>query len=366
MTDDERPALARESAFMRRALALARKGWGQTAPNPMVGAVVVSDGVIVGEGWHARFGGPHAEVVALEAAGARARGSTVYVTLEPCAHTGKTPPCTDALVAARVARVVAAARDPSPEARGGGERLVEAGIAFETGMEERSARELNAPFFHAQRSDRPWVTLKLAVSIDGAIADARRSPGWLTGDAARKEVHRLRAGADAIAVGVGTVLVDDPLLTVRDAKPPRVAPRRIVFDRHGRLPLESRLAKSVTLAPVTVVVADPDAARLAELEAAGIEVVIAPSLDDALRALARSGVRSMLVEGGAGLAGALLEAGLVDRLVIFQAPIVLGAGALGAFAAAPGALVAEAPRLEILERRAFGTDLMTVYALTSI
>ena len=366
MTDDERPALARESAFMRRALALARKGWGQTAPNPMVGAVVVRDGAIVGEGWHARFGGPHAEVVALEAAGARARGSTVYVTLEPCAHTGKTPPCTDVLITAKVARVVAATRDPSPEARGGGERLAEAGVAFDTGMGERAARELNAPFFHAHRSDRPWVTLKLALSIDGAIADANRSPGWLTGEAARKEVHRLRAGADAIAVGLGTVLADDPMLTVRDAKPPRVAPRRIVFDRHARLPLESRLAKSVTLAPLTVLVEDPDAARVAELEAAGVEVMVSPSLPDALRALARSGVRSMLVEGGAGLAGALLEARLVDRLVIFQAPIVLGAGALGGLAAAPGALVAEAPRLEILERQAFGTDLMTVYALTSI
>lgn len=365
MADGERPATARDSAFMRRALALARKGWGQTAPNPMVGAVVVRDGVIVGEGWHARYGGPHAEAEALDAAGERARGATVYVSLEPCAHQGKTPPCADVLVRAEVARVVAATRDPSTDAAGGGERLISAGIAFESGLEERAARELNAPFFHALRSDRPWVTLKLALSIDGALADARRSPGWITGDAARREVHRLRAGADAIAVGIGTVLADDPRLTVRDAKPPRVPPRRIVFDRQARLPLDSELARTVSAAPITVITSEPESENAQKLGQAGIEVVAEPSLAEALRALARTGVRSMFVEGGAGLGGALLSAGLVDRLVIFQAPIVLGAGALNAFAAAPAALVGDAPRLEVLERRAFGTDLMTVYALTT-
>ena len=366
MTDEGRPATARDSAFMRRALALARKGWGQTAPNPMVGAVVVRDGMIVGEGWHARYGGPHAEVGALEAAGDRARGATVYVTLEPCAHHGKTPPCTDALVRAGVARVVAATRDPGPESGGGGERLVQAGIHFESGLEERTARELNASFFHAFRSDRPWVTLKLAVSIDGALADAQRSPGWITGDAARREVHRQRAGADAIAVGIGTVLADDPRLTVRDAKPPRVPARRVVFDRHARLPLESELARTAEVAPITVVASEPEPDDVQRLEAAGIEVLDAPTLPDALRTLARVGVRSMFIEGGAELAGALLTEGLVDRLVIFQAPIVLGAGALNAFATAPPALVSDAPRLDVLERRAFGTDLMTVYALTAI
>src|SRR5688500_3271295 len=211
----------RDAEHMRRALVLARQGWGQTAPNPMVGAVVVRGGVVVGEGYHARYGGDHAEVAALRAAGLLARGATVFVTLEPCTHFGKTPPCADALVAAGVSRVVAATRDPSPAARAGADRLRDGGIEVVTGVEERAARELNAPFFHAFGSDRPWVTLKLAVSIDGAITDATRTAGWFTGPESRREVHRLRAGSDAVAVGSGTVIADDPELTVRDFPAPR-------------------------------------------------------------------------------------------------------------------------------------------------
>src|SRR6476661_5968049 len=213
----ERLAAPDDGAFMRRALALAARGWGRTAPNPMVGAVVVRDGVVVGEGWHAEYGGPHGEVEALRAAGDRARGATIYVTLEPCNHHGKTPPCTDALLAAGVRRVVVACDDPSPVARGGAQRLHEAGVEVTLGVEEQAARELNAPFFHALASDRPFVRLKLALSLDGAIADHSRQPGWLTGELARREVHRMRAGSDAIAVGIGTVLADDPELTVRHA-----------------------------------------------------------------------------------------------------------------------------------------------------
>src|SRR5688500_12992862 len=203
MNDAGRPGAVRDLAYMRRALSLARRGLGQTAPNPMVGAVVVRDGEIVGEGWHARFGGPHAEPVALAAAGARARGATVYVTLEPCAHQGKTPPCTHALIAAGVARVVAATADPNPVASGGAAQLRAAGVDYQVGVSEREARELNAPFFFALGSDRPWVTLKLATSIDGAITDHRHSSAWLTGPRARRAVHRLRAGSDAVAVGIG-------------------------------------------------------------------------------------------------------------------------------------------------------------------
>jgi diaminohydroxyphosphoribosylaminopyrimidine deaminase/5-amino-6-(5-phosphoribosylamino)uracil reductase len=298
---------------MRRALALAEQGWGQTAPNPMVGAVVVRDGRVVGAGYHRRYGGPHAEVEALGAAGDAARGATLYVTLEPCTHYGKTPPCVDAIIAAGVARVVAAVADPSPEAGGGAQRLRAAGIDCMVGSLEAEARELNAPFFHSFTSDRPWVTLKLAVSLDGAIADASRKPGRLTGDDARRETHRLRAGHDAIAVGIGTALADDPALTVRDWPAPRVPPIRVVFDRRARLPLGGQLARTAREAPTWVVTASPAAldgdarARTAALQAAGLEVLAANAIPAALRALRGKGVRSILLEGGAHLAGDFLR-----------------------------------------------------------
>jgi diaminohydroxyphosphoribosylaminopyrimidine deaminase / 5-amino-6-(5-phosphoribosylamino)uracil reductase len=355
---------ATDRQFMRRALRLARRGWGQTAPNPMVGAVVVREGVVVGEGWHRHWGGPHAEVEALRAAGAAARGATVYVTLEPCNHHGKTPPCSEALLAAGVRRVVAAVADPNPVAVGGAERLRAAGVEVEVGVEEGAARELNAPFFHAQVSDRPWVALKLALSLDGALADHTRGPGWLTNERSRREVHRLRAGADAVAVGIGTALADDPVLTVRDAPAPRVPPARVVFDRAARLPLECRLVRTAGEAPVIVVCADAGSDGARRLAAAGVAVLEAPSVGEALRGLrARHGVRSLLVEGGAGLAVALWDAAAVDRLIIFRAPVVLGAGALGAFAGAAPARAEDARRLPVVERRAFGDDLMTTYAV---
>lgn len=348
---------------MRRAIALARRGWGQTAPNPMVGAVVVRDGAVVGEGYHARFGEAHAEVAALEAAGPLARGATVYVSLEPCAHFGKTPPCADALIRAGVARVVVAATDPNPEAAGGIARLRAAGIAVTTGVEESAARELNAPFFHAFAASRPWVTLKLALSLDGAIADASGRSQWITGPRARAAAHLLRAGSDAIAVGVGTVLADDPALTVRDAPPPRVPPRRVIFDRHARTPLDAQVVRTAREVPTIVVADRPDPARAAALEARGVELLDAPTLDDALEALARAGVRSLLVEGGARLAGAFLARALVHRLIIFQGAVLLGSGARGAFAEAPSAAIADAPRYRVLERRVLGDDTMTVYAV---
>jgi diaminohydroxyphosphoribosylaminopyrimidine deaminase/5-amino-6-(5-phosphoribosylamino)uracil reductase len=353
--------LTDDRAYMRQALALGRRGWGHVAPNPLVGAVVVRDGEVVGEGYHAVYGGDHAEVAALKAAGDRARGATVYVTLEPCAHHGKTPPCADALAAAGVRRVVAATLDPSPVARGGMARLRDAGVETSVGLEEDAARELNAAFLHAFRSDRPWVTLKLAIAIDGAIA-GRDGGGWLTGRPAQHEVHHMRAGSDAVAVGIGTVLADDPMLTVRDADAPRVAPVRVVFDRTARTPLTSRLVRTARETPVVVVAERPDAERAASLREAGVEVLVAVSMDEALRMLRGRGVRSLLVEGGAQLAGALLTRSAVDRLVIFQAPCVLGAGSLGAFAFAPARTPDTATRLPIVERRALEDDLMTVYA----
>jgi diaminohydroxyphosphoribosylaminopyrimidine deaminase/5-amino-6-(5-phosphoribosylamino)uracil reductase len=359
---DERAAAPDDGAWMRRALALAERGWGQTAPNPMVGAVVVRDGAVVGEGWHARYGEPHAEVEALRAAGERARGATLYVTLEPCNHFGKTPPCTDAILAAGIRRVVAASADPSPVARGGAERLREAGVDVTLGVEETVARELNAPFFHALASDRPFVQLKLALSLDGALADHSRQPGWLTGELARREVHRMRAGSDAIAVGIGTVLADDPELTVRHAPPPRVAPTRVVFDTSARLPRTSKLALGAAQVPVLVVCWAPEPAHAAALEHTGIELLHAATSRDALVALRERGVRSLLVEGGATLASALVQEALVDRLVIFRAPLVLGGRALNAFGSVPPTRAGDAPRWRLLRTQRFENDEMSVYA----
>lgn len=338
-------AEARDEELMRRALALAERGWGQTAPNPMVGAVIVRDGNIVGEGWHEIYGGAHAEVNALTRAGDRAQGATAYVTLEPCNHTGKTPPCVDALIAADIARVVVAAPDPGTGSGGGAERLREAGVDVRVGVLEAEARELNASFFHSFVSDRPWVTLKLALSIDGAIADSERGRAWLTNEESRAEVHRMRANVDAIAVGAITYATDRPALTVRGPMQPRVAPVRVVFDPDGKL----------------------SAGRTSVLEEAyGVTFVRVADLAASLRALRARGIRSLLVEGGASLASALLDAELVDRLVIFQAPIVLGGGALAAFGATSPRRVANVRRIPVLRRQSFGDDLMTIYAFHAV
>jgi diaminohydroxyphosphoribosylaminopyrimidine deaminase / 5-amino-6-(5-phosphoribosylamino)uracil reductase len=355
---------------MRRALALAERGWGQTAPNPMVGAVIVANGRVVGEGFHTRFGDAHAEVVALREAGASAAGATLYVSLEPCAHHGKTPPCTDAIIHAGIGRVVAAVRDPSRTAGGGFDRLRAAGVAtdFSATEEREAAIELNAPFFHAQTSDRPWVTLKLAVSADDRIVNPAPNGRWITGHASRREVHRRRANSDAIAVGIGTVLADDPALTVRDVPAPRVAPWRVVFDSKARTPLDSILVRTARdVRTIVVVRPGTDKSAIVALATEGVEVALAPGLDDTLRGLRERGVRSLLLEGGARLAGAFLERSLVDRLIIFRSPTIVGAShALGAFDFAPPGFPAALERSRVVERRPFGDDTMTTYALHEI
>ena len=362
---------------MRRALDLARLGWGSTAPNPMVGAVVVSGGgEVAGEGFHARFGEDHAEVIALRAASDRARGATMYVTLEPCAHFGKTPPCVDAITRAGIARVVIAVRDPSELAAGGAERLRRAGIQVDVGCERDAALELNAAFFNAHRSPLPWVTLKLALSADDAIAGSDSTQRWITGEAARRQVHVLRAGNDAVAVGIRTVLADDPLLTVRDALAPRCPPRRVVFDSSLKIPLDSALVRSTASSRAespgergeTIVVArrDADPGRERRLVDRGVTVLHAKDLVDGLRQLRRSGIRSLLVEGGARLAGSLLRDGLVHRLITFRAPTELGSGALGAWEFAPPDMRRRLAAAPVVEERDFGVDHMTTYALQPI
>jgi len=351
-----------EPEAMERALDLAWRGWGRVAPNPLVGAVVLRDGSIVGEGWHAEYGGDHAEVAALKAARDRARGATAVVTLEPCAHHGKTPPCTDALLAAGVSRVVAAIRDPDPDAGGGLDMLRSRGVAVEVGLNAAEAAALNAPFlFVRQHQDRPFVALKLATSIDSRIADASGHSKWVSGEEARAHVHWLRAGYDAIAVGGTTALKDDPELTARGAVTPRRPPIRIVFDRRAMLNPSARLvrtAREVT----TWVVASPQApaASVSSLEQNGVRVFTPTSLADGLAQLRAAGIESLLCEGGGALGAKLLADGLVVRLYWIQSPAWLGDGAIPAFPGVPDARIDKAPHWVPVERRPLGPDTLLV------
>ncbi|MEO8580872.1 MAG: bifunctional diaminohydroxyphosphoribosylaminopyrimidine deaminase/5-amino-6-(5-phosphoribosylamino)uracil reductase RibD [Gemmatimonadales bacterium] len=348
---------------MRRALALAQQGWGQTAPNPMVGAVVVRDGIVVGEGYHARYGEAHAELVALKTAGDRARGATMYVTLEPCNHFGKQPPCTEAILDARVKRVVIAAADPTALAGGGGRHLADYGVEVQYSVEEVAALELNAPFFFtATNPKRPWVTLKLAISSDGRMNDPSGQRRWISNELSRREVQHLRANVDAIAVGLGTVRADDPRLTARGPIRPRVAPVRVVFDRNAETPLDSTLVRTARETPAMIFAHHPPVTRLAALHNAGVDVFEAEDLPSALQALHGFEVQHLMVEGGARVAQAFLGQKLVDRLVIFQSPITLGANALSPFSGLPGDYREWLAGLPIVRRAEFGEDVMSVYA----
>ena len=322
--------------MMRRALFHAARAAGGTVPNPVVGAVIVSDdGVVVGHGYHERAGLAHAEVVALDAAGARARGATMYVTLEPCCHTGRTGPCTRRVIDAGIRRVVAATLDPDARVAGRGvDELRAAGVEVEVGLGEAEARRLNAGYFLAQEQRRPLVVVKAAVSRDGRIAERRDRPTPITGAAAARRTQRLRAAMDAVAVGVGTVLADDPRLSARDVVRARPL-ARVVFDRRLRTPPSARLFTAPPAGPViilttsTAMTASP--AAVSALLAAGAELGDAPTLDDALTALAARSVHSLLVEGGARLHRALWEAGRVDRVHLVVGRGVLGAGAVPMF-----------------------------------
>ena len=347
---------------MERALALAWNGWGRVHPNPMVGAVVLKEGEILGEGFHPEFGGPHAEVVALGEAGAGAHGATMVVTLEPCRHHGKTPPCTAAIQAAGIERVVYAAADPNPQAGGGAAELFAAGIAIDRVPMENDVVRQNAAFFHGWRgTGRPFVALKLATSIDGRIADYTGRARWLSGEPAREWVQWLRAGFDAIAVGGRTARSDDPALTVRGSLKPRVTPRRIVFDRNGDITGARKLIATARDTPVTVVAErSPGGHLLDEYEEAGVVTSLAADLREGLEALGSEGVRSILVEGGGRLAARLLAEDLVDRFYWVQCPLFLGDSGVPAFAGLPSELLEQVFRWTVAERRALGDDTLLV------
>jgi len=347
---------------MGRALELAWRGWGRVAPNPLVGALLLQNGTIVGEGWHAEYGGPHAETVALAAAGDGARGGTLVVTLEPCAHTGKQPPCTQAIIAAGVRRVLAAAADPNPEAAGGAELLRAAGVTVDLGLRAEEAAAQSATFFHGYKGlARPFVALKLATTLDGRIADQGGRSRWISGEPARDYVHWLRAGFDAIGVGGHTARTDDASLTVRGDLQPRRPPHRIVFDRMGDIPASSALVRTANQIP-TILMATPatPTSRVAPLEEAGVIVQRPPTLAAGLQALRMLGIGSLLLEGGGRLAGQFLAQGLVDRYYWIQSPLWLGETGVPAVSGLPGSMLVEAERWRVIERRSLGEDTLLV------
>lgn len=345
---------------MRRALDLAYRGWGRVHPNPLVGAVVLGPDGLVSEGFHGEFGGPHAETVALAAAGPRARGGTLVTTLEPCRHEGKQPACVPQVIAAGIRRVVIAAPDPTPGAGGGAGMLREAGLDVDLGLARAEAERQNAPYFTSlRRSDRPFVTLKLATSLDHRIADAGGHSRWISGDLARDFVHWHRAGYEAIAVGGRTAQVDDPSLTVRGAVEPRIPPRRVVFTGSRRLALDTTLVRTAREIPVVAV--GPPGPDAAALGAAGVDLVPAASLPDGLAELRRRGIRSMVVEGGGRLAGALLGAGLVDRFVWIVSPVWLGDRGVPAVRGVEVSSLLEAERWTLVDRKGLGQDTVLIF-----
>jgi diaminohydroxyphosphoribosylaminopyrimidine deaminase/5-amino-6-(5-phosphoribosylamino)uracil reductase len=363
VTEHDRPHL-------QRALELAEGGRGRVSPNPLVGAVVVRDGDVIGEGFHAQLGAAHAEVAALADCRGRGHdpgGATLYVSLEPCAHHGRQPPCTDAILAAGIERVVIGSDDPSDKASGRGPGILRDGgveVAVAEGPQAAAARLLNQPFRKHARTGRPQVVLKSAMSLDGRVATEGGDSRWISGADSRELVHCWRGELDAVCIGIGTALADDPLLTARAVGAPR-QPTRVVFDSRARLPLDSRLVASASEAPL-VVIASPaaPAERVAALREAGAEAIVCdgdpPSrVVAALAELGRRGLTSVMLEGGPTLAGSFLDSGEVDELRIFIAPIVLGGSGARPMAGGTGfGAVAEAPRALAVEWKRCGDDLL--------
>src|SRR5690348_3673239 len=361
--NDSDPFSASDHTLMARALRLAGRGLNTTQPNPRVGCIIAREGEVIGQGWHERAGEPHAEVFALRAAGERARGAPAYVTLEPCAHHGRTPPCADALIEAGIARVVAACEDPNPKTAGVGlRRLREAGIEVQVGLMSETAREINRGFFSRLERGRPWVRVKLAMSLDGRTALGSGESKWITGEAARADVQRWRARSSAILTGAGTARADDPRLTVRLPEGEALQrPLRVVLDAQlDTLPVNANLLDGT--AP-TLVLHAPDATPLdqryahAELAAVSVDANGRFDLAETMRLLAQREVNELQVEAGPSLCGALFEAGLVDELLLYVAPVLLGDLARPLLHLPALAEMAGRKSLRATEQRMVGTDI---------
>jgi diaminohydroxyphosphoribosylaminopyrimidine deaminase/5-amino-6-(5-phosphoribosylamino)uracil reductase len=366
---------AADRRFMELALTLGRRGQGRTWPNPAVGAVVVKEGVIVGRGWTQPGGRPHAEPEALRRAGEAARGATLYVTLEPCSHVGKSPPCADAIMAAGIARVVSAIEDPNPEVAGQGHaRLRAAGISVDIGLGALEAAHDHAGHFRRVRDQRPHVILKLAVSSDDKIGAAGRKPVAISGEAAKARVHLLRAQCDAILVGIGTVLADDPLLTCRLPGMEPQSPVRVVLDRSLRIPGTSRLVHSARETPLWVMTSNLSEAPAAmKLGAAGAHVIRVattttppPGLDLAgvLHALSEKGITRLLVEGGARVASSFVAAGMVDEVWLLRGPDAVGTDGIAALDALPLTAITQSPAFKRSASETLQEDTLTIYERT--
>ena len=356
--------LAYLEKMMARAIALARKGVGKTAPNPPVGCIIVRDGAIVGTGWHRKAGTPHAEIHALREAGKLAQGAEVFVTLEPCSHFGKTPPCADALIAAGVGRVYAGMIDPNPMVAGKGmEKLRAAGIPTFPGLLEPECRRLIGPFVKHVTTGLPLVTVKSALTLDGKTATASGDSQWITGEQARRQVHKLRAENDALMVGMGTVLTDDPQLTCRL---PRGGndPLRVIVDSRLRTPLDAQLFRVKSTATTLIATIEQDEERLVTYRALGAEVLSCREVNgrvdlaDLLVHLGKRGVQSVLVESGGELSGALLRQGLIDRIILFYGAKLVGGEGRSPFGGIGVEKMSSAIRLREIEVRRFGDDLM--------
>jgi diaminohydroxyphosphoribosylaminopyrimidine deaminase / 5-amino-6-(5-phosphoribosylamino)uracil reductase len=348
-----------DRSMMARALELAGRGLTTTHPNPRVGCVIARDGQIIGEGWHERAGEPHAEVAALSAAGARAAGASAYVTLEPCSHFGRTPPCADALIQARIARVTFAIEDPNPRVRGTGAlRLRHAGIAVQSGLLAREAEELNVGYLSRMRRLRPWVRVKLAMSLDGRTALASGTSRWITGEAARADVQQWRARSSAVLTGVGTILADDPRLDVRlDAT--SLQPLRVVLDSRLRTPPDARILATPGEALLFTAIDDPARRSVLERQGAKVERLgeSRPDLGQVLARLAEFEVNELLVEAGPTLAGEFLQAGFADELLLYVAPVLLGPQARPLVQLRELSDLAQGKRFKIMDTCAVGDDL---------